>query len=146
MNWQDRLNHEGLRLTHPRRVIISVLEKASTPLSPQTIHQRSMEASEEIGLVSVYRTLDLLAELGLVRRVHGHDECQGYVLASPGHHHHMVCRNCAAAVEFSGMDDLSALIGHIEEETGFKVDEHLLQFSGLCPLCQRRINYHDQTE
>lgn len=137
MDWQEKLNHEGLRLTNARRVVIAVLEKAGIPLSPQIIHQRSMEAHEEIGLVSVYRTLVLLTELGLVRRVHGHDECQGYVLASPGHHHHLVCRSCAAAVEFSGMDDLSSLIGHIEEETGFVVNEHLLQFSGLCPQCQR---------
>jgi Fur family ferric uptake transcriptional regulator len=139
MNWQDKLNQEGLRLTHPRRVVISVLEDARVPLSPQTIHQRSLDAHEEIGLISVYRTLDMLTDLGLVRRVHGHDECQGYVLASPGHHHHMVCRNCAAAVEFSGIDDLSSLIDHIEEETGFVVNEHLLQFSGLCPQCQRSV-------
>ena len=144
MNWQDKLNHEGLRLTHPRRVIISVLEDARVPLSPQTIHQRSLDAHQEIGLVSVYRTLDLLTELGLVRRVHGHDECQGFVLASPGHHHHLVCHNCGAAVEFSGVEDLSSLIDHIQEETGFMVDEHLLQFSGLCPQCQRRMHIYEQ--
>jgi Fur family transcriptional regulator, ferric uptake regulator len=92
MNLQDKLNHNGLRLTHPRQVVMSVLEAANIPLSPQSIHQRSLAAQEEIGLVSVYRTLDLLIDLGLVRRVHGHDDCQGYVLASPGHHHHVVCR------------------------------------------------------
>ena len=137
MDWQDKLNQEGLRLTHPRRAIISVLENAGIPLSPQTIHQRTMDANEEIGLVSVYRTLDLLTELGLVRRVHGHDDCQGYVLASPGHHHHLVCRSCGAAVEFSGKEDFSVLIAQIEAESGYRVDEHLLQFSGLCPACQR---------
>ncbi len=136
MNLQSQLNQHGLRLTHPRRVVMSVLESAAGPLSPQTIHQRSLEAQEEIGLVSVYRTLNLLTDLGLVRRVHGHDDCQGYVLASPGHHHHLVCRGCEAAVEFSGMDDLSALIENIQRETGFTVEEHLLQFYGLCPQCQ----------
>ena len=145
MNFQNRLNQEGLRLTHPRRVVMAVLEGADIPLSPQVIHQRSLAAHEEIGLVSVYRTLDLLTDLGLVRRVHGSDECQGYVLASPGHHHHLVCRDCAAAVEFSGMDDLSPLIQHIEDETGFIVDEHLLQFYGLCPTCQERMLYDEES-
>jgi Fur family ferric uptake transcriptional regulator len=74
--------------------------------------------------------------MGLVRRVHGHDECQGYVLASPGHHHHVVCRRCGAAVEFTGMEDLSPLVERIQEQTGFTIDEHLLQFYGLCPACQ----------
>jgi Fe2+ or Zn2+ uptake regulation protein len=78
-----------------------------------------------------------LTDLGLVRRVHGHDECQGYVLASPGHHHHVVCRSCEAAVEITGMDDLTTLIDRIGQETGFTVDEHLLQFYGLCPQCQK---------
>ena len=139
MNLQDKLNRSGLRLTHPRQVVMSVLEAASIPLSPQSIHQRSLDAQEEIGLVSVYRTLDLLTELGLVRRVHGHDECQGYVLASPGHHHHVICRRCEAAVEFTGMEDLSPLIERIQEQTGFIIDEHLLQFYGLCPTCQEDI-------
>ena len=144
MNWQERLNQEGLRLTHPRRVVMAVLQDAHVPLAPQTIHQHSQDAHEEIGLVSVYRTLDLLTELGLVRRVHGHEGCQGYVLASPGHHHHLVCRMCGAAVEFSGMEDLSPLIEHIQDETGFIIEEHLLQFSGLCPECQRRMQKRDQ--
>lgn len=138
MNLQDNLNRKGLRLTRPRRAVMSVLEDAAIPLSPQTIHRRSLDAHEEIGLVSVYRTLDLLTSLGLVRRVHGQDECQGYVLASPGHHHHLVCRSCEAAVEFTGMEDLSPLMDRINEETGFTVDEHLLQFYGLCPNCQNR--------
>jgi Fur family transcriptional regulator, ferric uptake regulator len=139
MNLQDKLNRSGLRLTHPRQVVMSVLEAANIPLSPQSIHQRSLEAQEEIGLVSVYRTLDLLTELGLVRRVHGHDECQGYVLASPGHHHHVVCRQCEAAVEFTGMEDLSLLVERIHAQTGFTIDEHLLQFYGLCPACQEEV-------
>ncbi|MBW6467400.1 MAG: transcriptional repressor [Brevefilum sp.] len=139
MNLQDQLNHNGLRLTHPRQVVMSVLEAANIPLSPQSIHQRSLEAQEEIGLVSVYRTLDLLTELGLVRRVHGHEECQGYVLASPGHHHHVVCRQCEAAVEFTGMEDVSLLVERIQAQTGFTIDEHLLQFYGLCPACQEEV-------
>ena len=138
MNLQEKLNRSGLRLTHPRQVVMSVLEVASIPLSPQSIHQRSLDAQQEIGLVSVYRTLDLLTELGLVRRVHGHDDCQGYVLASPGHHHHVVCRQCEAAVEFTGMEDLSPLVDRIQEQTGFTIDEHLLQFYGLCPACQEK--------
>jgi Fur family ferric uptake transcriptional regulator len=138
MDLQDKLNRNGLRLTRQRRVVMSILESATIPLSPQTIHQLSLDAQEEIGLVSVYRTLELLTNMALVRRVHGHDDCQGYVVASPGHHHHLVCRTCGKAVEFSGMEDLSPLLARIEQDTGFIIDEHLLQFYGLCPKCQQR--------
>jgi len=135
MDLREKLNHQGLRLTRPRRVVISILEAASVPLSPQTIYQHSLDSHEEIGLVSVYRTLDLLTDLSLVRRVHGNGGCQGYVIASPGHTHHLVCHKCDRVIEFSGTGDLTALIKQIERKTGFKVDGHLLQLHGLCPDC-----------
>ena len=137
MNLQETLNQEGLRLTRPRRVVLDILQESNVPLSPQTIHQRSLDQNEEIGLVSVYRTLELLTDLALVRRVHGPEECHGYVLASPGHHHHLVCRECEKAVEFTGAGDLAQLLDRIQQETGFQVDGHLLQLYGLCPECKK---------
>jgi Fur family transcriptional regulator, ferric uptake regulator len=136
MNLQEKLNQKGLRLTHPRQVVISILETATVPLSPQTIHQRALEQNEKVGLVTVYRTLDLLDEFGLVRRVHSQDECHGYLLASPGHHHHLVCRSCKQAVEFIGSEDLSVIVQRVERQTGYQVSDHLLELYGLCPTCQ----------
>ena len=142
MELQQKLNQKGLRLTHPRQVVMSILEEATVPLSPHSIYQRSLDEHEDIGLVSVYRTLELLSELSLVRKVHGPDDCHGFVLASPGHHHHLVCRECEKAIEFSGGDDLSALLNRIQQETGFEVDGHLLQLFGLCPKCQQEKENH----
>jgi Fur family transcriptional regulator, ferric uptake regulator len=136
MDLQEKLNQKGLRLTRPRQVVISILETATVPLSPQTIHQRALEQYENIGLVTVYRTLDLLDEFGLVRRVHSQDECHGYLLASPGHHHHLVCRSCKQAVEFIGSEDLSVIVQRVERQTGYQVSDHLLELYGLCPTCQ----------
>jgi Fur family ferric uptake transcriptional regulator len=137
MDLREKLNQKGLRLTHPRQVVMSILESAAVPLTPQTIYQRSLEAHEDIGLVTVYRTLDLLTDLSLVRRVHGSEVCIGYALASPGHHHHLVCRKCDKVIEFSGTSVLDPLIQQIECQTGFVVDGHLLQLYGLCPECQK---------
>jgi Fe2+ or Zn2+ uptake regulation protein len=137
MELQEKLHTKGLRLTHPRSEVVAILNAAAKPLTPQSIYQRSVERKSEIGLVSVYRTLELLSELNLVRRVHGHDGCHGYVLASPGHHHHLVCRKCGKAVEFSGSADLSEFIAIIQKETSFKIDEHILQLYGICPKCQK---------
>jgi Fe2+ or Zn2+ uptake regulation protein len=118
--------------------VAAILKESKVPLSPQTIHQIALARNCNIGLVSVYRTLDLLSELDLVRRVHGQDGCHGYVLASPGHHHHLICRKCGKAVEFTGSGDLSDFIERIEKKTGFAIDEHILQLYGLCPQCQEQ--------
>ncbi len=138
MDLQTKLNEEGMRMTRPRQVVLSILEHTNVPLSPQTIHQQSLEGHQEIGLVSVYRTLDILMELAMVRKVHSADGCHGYVLASPGHHHHLICRECDRAVEFSGGEDLSSLVNRIQTETGFTIDGHMLQLYGLCPNCQQK--------
>ena len=138
MDLQTKLNEEGMRMTRPRQVVLTILENANVPLSPQTIHQQSLDAQQEIGLVSVYRTLDILTDLALVRKVHTPDGCHGYVMASPGHHHHLICRECDRAVEFSGGGDLSSLMRRIQKETGFNIDGHMLQLYGLCPECQNK--------
>ena len=139
MDLQTTLNNEGMRMTRPRQVVLSILEAATVPLSPQSIHQQSIKADQEIGLVSVYRTLDVLMELALVRKVHSADGCHGYVMASPGHHHHLVCHECDRAIEFSGKEDLSNLVARIQKETGYVVDGHMLQLYGLCPECQSKM-------
>lgn len=140
MELQKKFNQQGLRLTQPRRAVMSILEAASVPLSPQTIHQRASEIQEDISLVTVYRTLELLNDLDMVRRVHGPVECHGYVLSSPGHHHHLICTNCEKTIEFSGGDEIQTLLDRIQMETGFKINHHLLQLFGLCGECQRENN------
>ena len=142
MNLQEKLNQQGLRLTRPRKEVAAILKDSKVPLTPQTIHQRAIARNSDIGLVSVYRTLDLLSELDLVRRVHGQNECHGYVFASPGHHHHLVCRRCGKAVEFPGSGELTEFIEQIEDETGFKITEHILQLYGLCQKCQENKSEH----
>ena len=138
MNLQEELNQQGLRMTRPRKEVAAILKESKVPLTPQTIHQRAIRRNCDIGLVSVYRTLDLLSELDLVRRVHGQDGCHGYVLASPGHHHHLICHKCGKAVEFTGSGDLSDFIKRIESNTGLAIDEHILQLYGLCQQCQEQ--------
>ena len=100
--------------------------------------EQGQRVHRKLGLVTVYRTLALLAEFDLVRRVHREDGCHGYVLASPGHQHHVICQRCGSVAEFPGESDIQALIERVEAGTGYRVNDHLLQLSGLCPDCQAR--------
>jgi Fur family ferric uptake transcriptional regulator len=140
MDWERRLTDLGCRITAPRRAVMQILQGTSAPLSPQEILEQGQRVHQKLGLVTVYRTLTLLAELDLVRRVHREDGCHGYVLASPGHQHHVICRRCGGAAEFPGEDDIHALIERVETGTGYRVDDHLLQLFGLCPACQAQDN------
>lgn len=125
----------GYKLTRPRRAVLKVVAQAGAGLSPAQIHARAKKFHPHTGLVTVYRTLDLLAECGAVRRVHGEDGCHSYAPASEGHAHHVICGQCHAVVEFEECD-LAELLKTVQRRTGYKIQEHWLELFGLCPNCR----------
>ena len=136
MPWESALTEAGYRLTAPRCAIMTVLRATDTPLTPLELLERGRAEHPNLGLVTIYRTLDVLESLELVRRVHREDGCHGYLPAAPGHRHALLCRGCGRAVEFPGCEGLEALIAEVQAATGYCVEEHLLQLVGLCPVCQ----------
>ncbi|MBN1933095.1 MAG: transcriptional repressor [Anaerolineae bacterium] len=128
------LRQAGYRLTRPRLAVLQVLLEHQEQLSPEELHHLGKAVYAPLGLVTVYRTLELLDRLGLAQRVHTAGRCHGYARIA-GDHHHLVCRGCARVVEFP-CEGLDALIAHVRQTTGFIVDSHLLELSGLCPNCQ----------
>jgi len=137
MDWKSTLSQKGYRLSEPRKRIMELLESAEVALSPFQIHQELQQKDCELGLVSVYRTLELLTRLKLVTVVYDPQRNPGYILSTTGHHHHIVCQECHKALEFSGSDDIDELVHRVEAETSFQVRDHLLQLFGLCPECQQ---------
>jgi Fur family ferric uptake transcriptional regulator len=86
------------------------------------------------GVASVFRTVKLLTELGLLQRVHTSDGCHRYELIR-GHNHQVVCRCCDQTIEFEGCD-FTALTAFLEKQTGFKLEGHWMEFFGLCQTCR----------
>lgn len=132
----DHIRSAGMRLTVPRRAIIQVLNEAQDWQRPEEIHMRARLLCPSLGLVTVYRTLAMLSEMGFVRKIHLEHGCHGYVRTELVHGHHIVCRNCRQAVEFPGLQEVSFLIERISDSTGYLVQEHMLELLGLCPACQ----------
>ena len=128
------LRASGHRLTQPRLAVLRVLQNSDAGLNPEEICQQGREICASLGLVTVYRTLDLLTELGLVRRVHSDHHCQRYACAGTDRHY-LVCDGCHRVVEFpcAGLEELIERVG---AQTGYAVQSHLLELSGLCPECQ----------
>ena len=92
-----------------------------------------------IGLVTIYRTLELLARLKLICELHTGGSCHSYTISAPGHHHHLLCSKCGTVIDFTGYD-LSQLEQRLSLETGFEIEGHLLEFIGLCQACQKEAN------
>ena len=130
------LRQAGYKLTQPRLAVLSVLEDNDGRLSPYDIHRLGKKIYKRLGLVTVYRTLEILDELGVARRVHTQGHCHGYARAGDDQHY-VVCRRCDRVIEFP-CDGLDKLIASVRRETGYDIDEHLLELTGLCPQCQTR--------
>ncbi|MBN2303490.1 MAG: transcriptional repressor [Anaerolineae bacterium] len=128
---------EGHKLTQPRRAILKTLLAAARPLSPAEILERGQTFYADLGLVTVYRTLEILEAMGLARPVHLADGCHGYALSTPGHTHHVVCDRCHAVVEIVGCA-LGDFLDSVAERTGYTITGHWLEISGLCPECQQK--------
>ncbi|OPX33745.1 hypothetical protein B1H10_05175 [candidate division KSB1 bacterium 4484_188] len=103
---EGRFRGRGLRFTEPRRAILDVLSTTTDHLSAEDIYLAVHGDYPGIGLTTVYRTLELLIEMGLVYRFQFGDGRNRYELIQnrlkPGHHHHLVCINCKKIIDYGG--------------------------------------------
>ena len=130
------LRQHGYKLTPQRRVVIQAIASNQDHLTPTAIYERVHQNQPNIGLVTIYRTLEILAKLKLICELHAGNSCRSYTISAPGHHHHLICSNCGRVVDFPGYD-LEEVQQSLSKQTGFRIDGHLLEFIGLCQACQK---------
>lgn len=130
------LKEGGYKLTPQRQAIVAEIATCHECLTPAEIYEKVHQTHPHIGLVTVYRTLEILVGLGLICEVHS-GENRGYLLRRPaGHHHHLVCSGCGRVVDFTDCG-VSELGEKLSRETGFEINSHILEFSGRCRECQQ---------
>jgi Fur family ferric uptake transcriptional regulator len=141
----DKFMDSGHRMTKPREVIFEVLSKISGHPSAEEIHFEVYKRHPDVGLTSVYRTLELLVEMGLVQKFDFGDGRARYELSSgpkeDNHHHHLVCTKCKRIINYDDfIDDELELLKKTEkglsEKFNFRITDHLIQFYGLCDKCK----------
>ena len=134
-SWLTQFQENGYRLTGARRAVVEIVSSSNRALTPVEVYDAARAQYPALGLVSVYRTLDKLEELGLVQRVHQPSGCQAFVTAGTGHQHLLLCKKCGQTTLFEG-DDLDNFIQSISRKTGYQISEHWLQLFGLCSNCK----------
>jgi Fe2+ or Zn2+ uptake regulation protein len=135
VEWIKMLQDSGYRHTDARSTIVEVILETSRALEPLEIFEIGRKKQAKLGLVTVYRTLERLEELGLVQRVHQPGGCNMYLRAANGHEHLLICTSCGKAEFFHG-DDMANFMSNIASHSGFQITEHWLQLFGKCTDCQ----------
>ncbi|NDJ34593.1 MAG: transcriptional repressor [Chloroflexi bacterium] len=132
----DKLRTHGYRITQPRPVVIDVLTESHGHLTSAEILERVAAVDKSIGRASVFRVLDLLTSLAVIRPVYVEGRSPAYVMLTPeGHHSHIVCVTCGHVIELDtcvvdGLDE------QLEEQYGVQLSGHLLEFYGTCAQCR----------
>jgi Fur family ferric uptake transcriptional regulator len=136
----QRLRDAGYKLTNARVLVLNVLEENDGHLTSSQIIEAVAQADSSIGRASVFRTLDLLTSLAIIRPTYiDSSATPTYVLLPDGHHHHIVCTHCNKVIEFAdcGLKDLQTRLENLYD---MKITGHLLEFFARCNSCNAAQN------
>lgn len=138
---KKQIHSQSYKLTPQREATVRVLlENEEDHLSAEDVYLLVKEKAPEIGLATVYRTLELLAELNVVNKINFGDGVSRFDLRQEGtdhFHHHLVCIECGAVDEIQ-QDLLGDVERIVETDWQFKVKDHRLTFHGICSRCQNK--------
>jgi Fur family ferric uptake transcriptional regulator len=131
----ELLEGAGLRATRQRVTVLAELVDEHDDVTAQGLHERLRQRGERLGLATVYRTLGLLAEEGVIDSLSHHQGELCYRFCGHGHHHHLVCSGCHRVVELDDCE-LEPWLERVSAAHGFVATGHRLEVSGLCPDCR----------
>lgn len=131
------LGDHGYRVTGPRRSVLAAVLPRDRPFTAEQL----VAELPGIGRATVYRTLEILASVDLLKRLLQPGGHPAYVIGAPGHRHHLVCSKCGSVVSFTQcpVDDL---VRDLTKDTAFSIHGHHLEVFGLCPACQATSPRH----
>lgn len=129
------LHREGYRITPQRQMVLDAVCKIGGHGRPEEVYELVRRKSPAVNRATVYRTLKLLSELGLIADTVTVDGRLVYEMAGEHRHHHLVCRICGANVEFSDAN-FRAFTDQLQQSHGFLVENSHVTLRGVCAVCR----------
>jgi Fur family ferric uptake transcriptional regulator len=131
------LRERGQRMTPQRQLILEAVQAIDGHISAEAVHSRVAAQFPQVNISTVYRTLELLQELGLVTHTHFDDGIAKYHRADAGLHQHLACRDCGFEKELD-LEILQPLALRLRQEYGFELDLAHFALVGRCDACAGR--------
>lgn len=134
-----KLKDKDYKLTPQRQLVVQILlENQEGHLSAEELYNLVKAENPDVGLATIYRTLDLLSDLDILERIDFGDGRSRYEFREESHHHHhLICTSCGMVEEFRE-DLLESLEEQVMRENNFDVSDHQVKFYGLCRNCRPR--------
>ena len=137
-SFKELLKNNSLKFTKQREVVLKTLYEKNDHFTPEDlyIYLKSTYPELNIGIATVYRTLNLLEESHMVTSISFGVAGKKFELANKPHHDHMICKSCGLIIEFQN-DKIEELQNEIAHANKFKITSHLMQLRGLCEKCSK---------
>ena len=135
---RDTFRATGRRLTSQRRLILGVLEESDVHLDAETLFVRAKTRDSDISLATVYRTLAVLKEMGLVEEHRLGEEHAHFEAVRDQPHYHFICLGCGQVIEFD-VPQMAQIERDVSEREGVCITDIHLRLSGYCAQCQDQL-------
>ena len=129
------LERAGYRVTGPRRSVAALIADQDGHFTASALVETARARHLGVGRATVFRTLEVLEDLGAVERLDLPSGEHAYVGCERAHHHHVVCARCGRSERIADRG-LRSVVEEVARQSGYRVDEHRLEMFGLCPACQ----------
>lgn len=142
-DFKELLRQKGLKVTSQRLLVLQIMaEHPDEHLSTEQIYDLVRETNPEIGLATIYRTVQVLVDLHLIDKISFDDDVARYELRNSNtkhHHHHAICLGCGKVFSFED-DLLENLEAAVEDRLGFAVVDHEVKLYGYCRDCREKMD------
>lgn len=138
---EAKIKEKGFKLTPQRQVILdAIIRNGKNHMTVEEIYDYVKKDHSEIGLATIYRSVMLLEEIGIITKLNLNDGLSRYQIAHENEnhqHHHLICTNCGKIMDVKE-DLLEDIENKIEQSYDFKVKNHSLKFFGICEECKNK--------
>lgn len=142
---RDEARRRGVRWTNQRQVIVDTFVAAEDHLTVEDLHRRVREIDGTVSAATVYRTVNMLVELGVAHKGNfGSGSASFECAIDKDHHDHLVCTTCGSITEFHH-DQIESLQEDIARLHGFQLHHHRMELYGVCSACSRGTEGADAT-
>jgi Fur family ferric uptake transcriptional regulator len=135
VDWHEQLRARGYRLTPQRQLVLEAVGRLGHA-TPEDIAAAVRETAQAVNISTVYRTLELLEELGLVQHTHLGHGAPTYSIKSESDHVHLVCRDCGA-IDEAPPELVAPVVEELAQTHGFQVDVGHFAVFGRCRACSQ---------
>ena len=130
-----KISAAGYKLTAPRIAVLQAIHAFDGVFSAADLEVALQQAGHPLGDASLFRTLKLYTDIGVLQRIHGTVDCHRYMVSTHPHAHRVICTQCGRVSEFAECG-LEALISGLEAQTGYHIASHILELFGVCGTCR----------